>query len=278
MSKINFSSSKRKKVSKYNIGFKIGLVVSIILIAIAIIGFFWTPYSQTDIDASLKNQAPGFTHIFGTDNYGRDIFSRVMGGMGTTLFIAVSTVLIGGAIGTVIGLYSGYHGGIFDEVVMRISDMLLSFPSILLALLFVSIMGASKYNVIFALGILFIPSFARIVRSETVKIKNLDYIKAAITMGSSRKRIIFRHILPNAWSSLASSLIVGINNAVLAEAGMSYLGLGVQPPEASLGRMMSEAQSYLFTAPWYAIFPGIVIILLVLGFSLVGEGLKPNNK
>ena len=210
---------------------------------------------------SLKSQALSLASHICTDNYGRDIFSRIMGGMGTTLFIALTTVLIGGAIGTVIGLYSGYHGGLFDEIVMRISDMILSFPSILLALIFVSIMGASKYNVIFALGILFIPSFARIVRGETVKIKNLDYIKCAITMGAGTGRIVFRHILPNAWSSLLSALIVGINNAILAEAGMSYLGLGVQPPEASLGRMMSEAQSYLFTAPWFALFPGLVIIL-----------------
>lgn len=276
MSKINFGKIKVNN-SKYSLAFKIGVVISVVLVVTAIVGCFWTPYSQTDIDASLKNQAPGFAHIFGTDNYGRDIFSRVMGGMGTTLFIAVATVVIGGAIGTVIGLYSGYHGGLFDEIVMRIGDMILSFPSILLALLFVSIMGASKYNIIFALGILFIPSFARIVRGETVKIKNLDYIKCAITMGAGTGRIVFCHILPNAWNSLLSALIVGINNAILAEAGMSYLGLGVQPPEASLGRMMSEAQSYLFTAPWYALFPGAVIILLVLAFSLVGEGLQPKK-
>lgn len=276
MSKINFGKIKVNN-SKYSLAFKIGVVISVVLVVTAIVGCFCTPYSQTDIDASLKNQAPGFAHIFGTDNYGRDIFSRVMGGMGTTLFIAVATVVIGGAIGTVIGLYSGYHGGLFDEIVMRIGDMILSFPSILLALLFVSIMGASKYNIIFALGILFIPSFARIVRAETVKIKNLDYIKCAITMGAGTGRIVFCHILPNAWNSLLSALIVGINNAILAEAGMSYLGLGVQPPEASLGRMMSEAQSYLFTAPWYALFPGAVIILLVLAFSLVGEGLQPKK-
>lgn len=276
MSKISFGNNK-KSTSKYSLGFKIGVVISTILVVTAIVGIFWTPYSQTDIDATLKNQAPSLAHIFGTDNYGRDIFSRIMGGMGTTLFIAVSTVFIGGAIGTIIGLYSGYHGGLFDEIIMRIGDMILSFPSILLALLFVSIMGASKYNVIFALGILFIPSFARIVRGETVKIKSLDYIKCAITMGAGTGRIVFKHILPNAWSSLLSALIVGINNAILAEAGMSYLGLGVQPPEASLGRMMSEAQSYLFTAPWYALFPGIIIILLVLGFSLVGEGLQKQS-
>lgn len=278
MSKMNLSSKKKVKKSKYSLSFRIGVILSIILLLMSIVGMFWTPFSQTDMSALLKNQAPGFPHIFGCDNYGRDIFSRVMGGMGTTLFIALSTVAIGGIIGTIIGLYSGYHGGMVDEIIMRFGDMILSFPSILLALVFVSIMGASKYNIIFALGILFVPSFARIVRGETVKIKNLDYIKAAITMGASRKRIIFKHIFPNAWSSLVSALIVGVNNAVLAEAGMSYLGLGVQPPEASLGRMMSEAQSFMFTAPWYAIFPGVTIILIVLAFSLVGEGLKINEK
>jgi peptide/nickel transport system permease protein len=154
---------------------------------------------------------------------------------------------------------------------MRIIDGLLSFPSILLALVFVSIVGTGKYNIILALGILFIPSFARIVRSEFILQKQMDYVKNAKVLGASNLRIIFIHILPNTLPILLSSISIGLNNAILAEAGMSYLGLGVQPPDASLGRMLSEAQTYLLSAPWYALAPGIMIIITVLGFSLLSE-------
>lgn len=157
---------------------------------------------------------------------------------------------------------------------MRINDIVLSFPSILLALIFVSIIGPGQYNIIAALGILFIPSFARIVRSEIIRARELDYVKSAQIMGMGKLRIIFLHILPNGLVSMLTSAAIGFNNAVLAEASMSYLSLGVQPPEPSLGRMLSEAQSFLFNAPWYAIFPGITIILIILGFSLIAEGLR----
>lgn len=256
---------------KKNTSLKIGLIITVFFILMAVISVVWTPYSTTGMDLSLKNQAPGFPHIFGTDNYGRDIFSRVMKGTGTTVFIAFCTVSIGCVFGTLFGLFSGYVGGIFDEIVMRICDMILSFPSILLALIFVGIFGSGKLNVILSLGILFVPSFARMARGETIKIKESGYIESANAMGISNVHILFRHILPNIMPSMLTSAAIGFNNAVLAEAGMSYLGLGVQPPEASLGRMLSEAQSYMFTAPWYAIFPGITIILIILGFSLISE-------
>ena len=143
----------------------------------------------------------------------------------------------------------------------------------MLALVFISILGTGKYNIILALGIIFIPSFARIVRGEFIRLKELDYVKSAKLMGAGKMRIMFVHILPNAMPALLSAITVGFNNAVLAEAGMSYLGIGVQPPDASLGKMLSEAQSFLFSAPWYVIFPGIVIILLILGFSFLSEGI-----
>lgn len=188
--------------------------------------------------------------------------------------MAVCTVLIGGVLGTAAGALTGYYGGILDNALMRISDMILSFPSVLLALLFISLMGPGKYNIILALGILFIPVFARIVRSEVIRCRELDFVKSARVMGVGNLRIIFVHILPNASVSILTTAAISFNNAVLSEAGMSYLGLGVQPPEPSLGRMLSEAQSYLFGTPWYAIFPGVVIILIILGFSMTGEGLR----
>ena len=202
---------------------------------------------------------------------GRDILSRVMEGAGTTFFVGILTVLIGAFFGSLIGAVTGYFGGIVDEVVMRINDCIASFPSILLALVFVSVIGPGKYNIILALGILFIPSFARVMRSEFIRQKEMDYVKNARLIGASHIRIMFVHILPNTRAILLSSVTIGFNNAVLAEAGMSYLSLGVQPPDASLGRMLSEAQGYLLNAPWFAIFPGLMIVITVLGFSLLNE-------
>lgn len=247
-----------------------GVIIGVVLLFVAA-GLFYTPFDPNQMDASIKNMAPSLSHPFGTDNFGRDILSRVMEGSRTTFFIALSTVLIGTAAGTLLGAVTGYFGGVLDEVLMRINDVILSFPSILLALVFVGVIGTGKYNIIIALGIVFIPSFARVVRSEFAVQKNMDYVKNARIMGAGPFRIMFVHILPNTLPILLSSMVIGFNNAVLAEAGMSYLGLGVQPPDASLGRMLSEAQTYLFSAPWYALAPGILIILTVLGFGLLGE-------
>jgi peptide/nickel transport system permease protein len=251
--------------------FIIGSVLIGLILVFVIVGIFYTPYDPNEMNGLLKNASPSLGHLFGTDNFGRDIFSRCMEGARTTLFVALITVLIGTIFGIIIGAISGYFGGLLDEILMRIIDVLLAFPSILLALVFVSVFGTGTYNIILALGILFIPSFARVVRSEFITLKELDYVKNAKLMGASNFRIMFIHILPNAFPILLSAVTIGFNNAILAEAGMSYLGLGVQPPDASLGRMLSEAQTYLFTAPWYAIAPGIIIVITVLGFSLMNE-------
>ena len=259
---------------KRNWNLILGLSLTLFFLAAAILGQFWTPYPPTQMDALQVNMAPCLAHPMGTDNFGRDILSRVMYGSGNTFFVAVCTVLIGGVLGTAAGALTGYYGGILDNALMRISDMILSFPSVLLALLFISLMGPGKYNIILALGILFIPVFARIVRSEVIRCRELDFVKSARVMGVGNLRIIFVHILPNASVSILTTAARAFNNSVLSEAGMSYLGLGVQPPEPSLGRMLSEAQSYLFGTPWYAIFPGVVIILIILGFSMTGEGLR----
>ncbi len=260
-----------KKKKDYNLIF--GLAITAVIIGLIVIGFFWTPYGPTQMDASAKSQGPSFSHLLGTDNFGRDIFSRILDGAGTTLIIAAATVAIGAVFGTFIGAFTGYFGGWPDELLMRFNDVVTAFPSILLALVLISLMGSGKYQIILALGLLFIPSFARMVRSEFARQKELDYVRSAKLMGVSTLRIMFVHILPNAAPVLLSSIAIGFNNAVLAEASMSYLGLGVQPPDASLGRMLSEAQSYIFSAPWYAISTGLTIVLLILGFGLISEGI-----
>ena len=241
---------------------------------LGIVGFFWTPYSTTAMSASEKFAAPSLHHLFGTDNFGRDIFSRVMKGLGTTIVIGSLVVLFSASIGILLGALTGYFGGIVDEIVMRITDAVNGFPSILLALVLISILGNGRQNVILALGIVFVPSYVRIVRSEFIRLRDADYIKRARLMGVKRARILFVHILPNIFSVFWVSVMIGFNNAILAESGMSYLGIGVQPPDASLGKMLSDAQGYLQTAPWYALAPGVTIAWVVLGFSLFSEGIR----
>ena len=196
-----------------------------------------------------------------------------MRGAGSTFLIGVGTTLIGGIGGMILGAVTGYFGGWLDEILMRVNDAAAAFPSVLLALVMISLWGSGTYKVMLALGIAFIPSFARIVRGEFMRLRETDYVISARLIGVKTPRILFVHILPNILPALLSALAIGFNNAVLAEAGMSYLGIGVQPPDASLGRMLSEAQTYLSGAPWCAVFPGVFLVLLVLGVGLLGEGI-----
>ena len=261
-------------LQKKSVSFRIGLTIAAIMAVLALVGYVWTPYDPSAIVGSEKFLAPSLRHLFGTDNFGRDIFSRVMVGVGTTFFLSLCTVCIGGIVGTLIGAFTGYFGGVVDEVLMRINDALTAFPSILLALVFIAMLGFGKYNVILALGVAFIPSFARVVRAEFARHRSMSYVKSARLMGASHLRIMFRHILPNTWGVLLPALIIGFNNAVLAEASMSYLGIGVAPPDVSLGYMLSESQSYMIKAPWYVLCTGLVIVLLILGVSMMGEDLR----
>ena len=261
-------------MKKKNLNLILGSILTGLVLLVVLVGIFYTPYDPTAMDNANKLSGVTLAHPFGCDNFGRDILSRVMQGSGTTLSVAVSTVAIGTFFGVLLGAFTGYFGGLLDEILMRINDVVFAFPSILLALVFISLLGPGKGNVIISLGIAFIPSFARIVRSEFIRCKNMDYVKLARLAGAGHLRIMFVHILPNTLKVLVPAVMIGFNNAVLAEAGMSYLGIGVQPPDASLGRMLSEAQTYIFSAPGFALFPGIFIVVMVLGFSLLAEGLK----
>ncbi|MBR4994217.1 MAG: ABC transporter permease [Lachnospiraceae bacterium] len=262
------------KRKKKNLNFYIGLVITGIMLLMILVGLFYTPYNPEAMDSTLKNAGVSLAHPFGCDNFGRDILSRVMVGSRTTVLVGLATVVIGTFFGIIIGAFTGYFGGMADEILMRIMDALLAFPSILLALVIIGLFAPSTWNLIMALGIAFVPSFARIVRSEFLRCKNMDYVTAAKLNGAKNLRVMFVHILPNTIKVLSSSVLIGFNNAVLAEAGMSFLGIGVMPPDPSLGRMMSEAQSYIFSNPGFAIFPGIVLILIILGISLIGSYLE----
>lgn len=263
-----------KRSIPYNKYFLAGLIMTGLAVALGVVGFFWTPYSTTAMSASEKFDPPSLLHIFGTDNFGRDIFSRVMKGLGTTIGISSLVVLISGSMGILLGALTGYFGGIADEIVMRITDAVNGFPSILLTLVIISLLGSGRQNVIISLGIVFVPSYVRMVRSQYLKLRDADYIRRARLLGVKDFRILFVHILPNIFSVFWVSVMIGFNNAILAESGMSYLGIGVQPPEASLGNMLSDAQGYLQAAPWYALFVGMSIVWVVLGFSLFGEGIR----
>lgn len=252
----------------------VGAIISILTVLMILIGYVWTPYDPEAMSAVDKLKAPSFTHIMGTDNFGRDIFSRVLDGAGTSLLIALCVVIIGCVFGIIIGALCGYYGGVADVVLTRVCDSITAFPSFLLALVIVSIIGEGTYNIIIALGILFIPSFARVVRAEFAKQREQKYVANARLMGVKDTRIIVCHILPNLKSVLIPTVIIGFNNAILSESSMSFLGIGIQPPQASLGSMLSDSQTYLSSAPWYALGVGGVIALLILGFSLLSEGLS----
>lgn len=252
-----------------------GLILTGILTAMILVSFFWTPYDPNAMEVGPKLAGPSLAHWMGTDSFGRDIFSRVMQGAGTTFAIAVATVAIGAVCGTAIGAMTGYFGGVVDEVLMRLNDALTAFPSILLALVIISVVGpGNKYNVVLALGLVFIPSFARVTRTAVAAVRDANYVKSARLMGASSARIIIVHILPNIMPVLLPAMTIGFNNAVLAEASMSYLGVGVTPPDASLGYMLSEAQGMLAAAPWYVICTGLTMVLLIFGVGLIGEGLQ----
>ncbi len=256
-----------------------GLLLTGFMVLVILAGFFRTPYDPAAMATGPKFDAPSLEHLLGTDGFGRDIFSRVLQGAGNTLSIALATVAAGAVCGTAAGAVTGYFGGWVDRVLTRLNDALTAFPSILLALVIISIVGpGKKYNVVLALGLAFIPGYARIARTAFASLREANYVKSAQLMGASHWRILWVHILPNTLPVLLPALTIGFNNAVLAEASMSYLSIGVTPPDASLGYMLSEAQSMLTVAPWYALGAGGAIILLVFGVGLIGAGLQSRDK
>ena len=253
---------------------KAGLILTALILLLLLTGLAWIGRDYNAIDTSIRFQPPSGEHPLGTDNFGRDIFLRIAAGSRYTIALALCTVAGAAAIGSAMGLFAGYSGGITDEIIMRLMDTITSFPGILLALALVALMGNSQFTLFTALLILFVPSFTRIMRSGALQYKHADFILAERLLGANHARIVFVHILPNLSHSLLSAAALGISNAILAEAAMSYLGLGIQPPLPSWGRMLSESQNFLYNAPWCALAPGIFIMLTVIAFHCLGDGLR----
>ena len=252
----------------------LGAIIGFIIVLMSLVSFFWVPHEYNHIDPAIRLLPPEANHLLGTDNFGRDVFSRIMAGGRNSLLLAFCTVAGAAAIGSLLGLLAGYKGGIIEEVIMRIIDTLSSFPGIVLALFMVAVLDNSRFGLFFALLILFIPSYTRVMRTGALQYKNAGFIQAENILGAGFFRITFVHILPNLGPSLLSASVIGLSNAILAESAMSYLGLGIPPPNPSWGRMLFESQAWFFNAPWYTLAPGLFIMLTVIAFHLLGEGLQ----
>ena len=254
----------------------LGLVVLIFFVVVSVCAPFLTDYDPNRSDLRKRNQPPSEAHLFGTDDMGRDIFARTLYGRRISLSVGLVSVGISLSIGVVLGAIAGFFGGMVDTVIMRIADVFYSFPFMILAITISSIFGPSIYNTMVILGVLSWPSSARLLRAEFLKLKNTDFSLAATTIGAGPARVMFRHILPNAISPLLVSATLGVASAILSEAGLSFLGLGVPPPAPSWGNMLNRARPLhiLATMPWMWLPPGIAIFVIVLSINFVGDGLR----
>ncbi len=219
-------------------------------------------------------QPPSRLYWLGTDQFGRDIFSRLLIGARTSMVVAFGSVALALGVGTTIGLFGGYRGGRVDGVAMRIMDILFAFPAILLAIAIMAVVGPSVPNLILAIGIVYTPQFARISRAATLSIKHLEFMEAARAIGASTARVVARYLVPNVLAPIVVQVSVSLSLAILSESALSFLGLGTQPPTPSWGNMLSEGRQFMEIAPWNAIFPGMAIMVVVLGFNLLGDGLR----
>jgi len=262
-----------RRLMKSRIGV-LGIVFIGILVLVAIFAPVIAPHDPLEQNIMTRYQAPSSEHLLGTDEMGRDILSRIIYGSRISLQVGLFSIGIALVTGVFLGLIAGYYGGVLDMVIMRIMDIMLAFPAILLAIAIVAILGPKLRNAMLAIGVINIPRFARIIRSSTISIKESEYIAAARMMGANDFRIIFHHLLPNAMAPLIVQTTLSIATAILEAAALSFLGLGAQPPTPEWGAMLSDARSSLQRAPWVATFPGLAIIFGVLGFNLMGDGLR----
>jgi glutathione transport system permease protein len=260
---------RRQKLAMLAGGFVLGLI------AVAAVSPFVTPFDpETFFDYDALNAGPSIKHWFGVDALGRDIFSRILAGTRISLMAGFSSVLVGAVIGSLLGLVAGYFEGWHDRIIMRICDVLFAFPGILLAIGIVAILGNGMSNVIIAVSIFSIPTFARLTRGNTLAIKQLEYVQAARSVGVSTGRIILRHILPGTISSTLVYFSMRIGTSIITAASLSFLGMGAQPPMPEWGAMLNEARADMVTSPHIAVFPSLAIFFTVLAFNLLGDGLR----
>ncbi|MCA9837261.1 MAG: ABC transporter permease [Trueperaceae bacterium] len=257
---------------RFNLYLGISLI-ALVMVA-AIISFFWTPFDPNKMDFGSQFASPNSEHALGTDNFGRDLLSRLMIGARSTLYVGFIAVGIAASIGSLIGALAGYFGNLFDDISMRLIDTLYAFPAILMALLLAAIFKPGTLTAMTAIGIATIPIFARLMRSSVLTQKNLPYVEAARAQGMEELSILFKHILPNSLSPIIVQASLSLAVAVLAEAALSFLGLGSPPNVPSWGNMLREAQGFLSFSPYPALVPGLAIIVTVLGWSLLGDGLR----
>lgn len=261
---------------KKNIVALTGLGIIIFYLAVILVSLVWLPFDPVSMDTQHILEPPSFAtgHLFGTDEFGRDILSRIMQGTAVSLVISLGATLLGAVIGTMMGTWAGFLGGRWDSVLMRIADILFSFPSLLLAIFIMGILGEKTYNVIFAISIVYIPQFARVSRGAILTLKGNEFVRAAFSSGASRSYVLFRHLLPNIMMPLIVQVSLSLSVAILLESALSFLGLGIQPPYPSWGNMLASARKIMMLAPWTAVYPGLAISFLVLGFNLLGDGLR----
>ena len=252
----------------------VGLVLIILLIIMAVFADVIAPYGVDDQDLTQKFQPPSMEHIFGTDNMGRDIFSRVIYGARASLSATFGVVALIFLVGTVTGVLAGYFGGVIDAVIMRIADMMLAFPGLVLALAVAGIMGASIKNAIIAIVVVSWTKYARLARSLVMKIRDRDYVSAAIVTGSKTPYMLFRYMLPNALPTLIITAATDIGSMMLELAAMSFLGFGAKPPAPEWGYMLNEGRACMQSAPWLMIFPGLAIFVVVVVFNMLGDSIR----
>ena len=246
----------------------------ILLVIIAIISYRVVPYGINEYDYNAIMQAPSAQHWFGTDEFGRDLFSRILCGTRISLSVGLLSVTIGAVLGTILGLLGGYYGGLLDSIIMRICDVLFAFPGIILAIAIVAILGSGLYNVVIAVAVFSTPTFARLVRSTTLSYKNSVFVQAARNLGASDARILFQHILPAAIPNIIVQYTMSIGNSILTASSLSFLGLGAKPPTPEWGLLLSNGRNYMMSSWHITLFPGIAIFLTVLAFNLLGDGLR----
>jgi peptide/nickel transport system permease protein len=253
---------------------RVGYVIIGFVLALAILGDRVVPYDPYAIDVMNQLQGPSREHLFGTDRFGRDVFSRVLYGSRISMSIALSSVAMALAVGATLGVMAGYFGRTFDLALSRVMDVLLSFPSLLLAITIAGILGPGIQNGIAAITVVYIPFFFRVARAPVLSERERDYVLAAQSVGTSDSQILRRHVLPNVTAPILIQTAVTLSYALLTEASLAYLGLGAQPPDPSWGVILNEGRSFIELAPWISIFPGLAIMIVVFGFNLVGDGLR----